>query len=79
VSITLTSPSHTVLTVICPSCRRAVDLECQGLTGFWGYLTYNAYTCPWCRKESHAQSTGAVVSARGHGDEVPSGRSGAGG
>ena len=41
-----------------------IELECRGLQGFWGYLTYNAYVCPHCRKQNHALSTGAVIAAR---------------
>ena len=41
-----------------------MELECEGLQGFWGYLTYNEYFCPHCRKQNHALSTGAVVATR---------------
>jgi hypothetical protein len=67
----LTAPSHVVERVWCASCRRAVDLECRGLPGFWGYRTYNEYFCPYCRKQNHARTPGAVVSVRAWEDDRP--------
>jgi len=63
-SVTLTSPGHIVSTVRCASCGRALDIECEGLPGFWGYRTHNEFFCPYCRKQNHALTSGAVVSAR---------------
>ena len=68
-TVTLTAPSHVIEHVQCASCHRAVDLECQGLPGFWGYRTYNEYFCPYCRKQNHARTSGAVVSARGSAED----------
>ena len=48
----------------CSNCNAALELECEGLQGFWGYLTYNEFFCPRCKKQNHARSPGAVVSAR---------------
>jgi hypothetical protein len=48
----------------CEHCRAEVELECQGLQGFWGYETYNDYHCPRCRKRNIARSPGAVTSVR---------------
>ena len=33
--------AHVVLCVRCAHCHGTADLECEGLQGFWGYLTYN--------------------------------------
>jgi hypothetical protein len=66
-SVTLTSPGHTRSTVECTSCRRAVEIECEGLPGFWGYRTYNEFFCPYCGKQNHALTSGAIVSARAAG------------
>ncbi len=63
-SVTLTAPSHVVVQDACGACHRGLELECAGLQGFWGYLTYNEYFCPYCGKRNHAHSPGAVVSAR---------------
>lgn len=59
-----TMTPHVRLTVVCASCHRPVDLECHGLIGFWGYDSYNEYVCPYCGKQNHALSSGAVISAR---------------
>lgn len=63
------SSAHTIASARCASCQGAIELDCEGLTGFWGYKTYNEYSCPHCGKQNHALSTGAVVAAR-----VPAGR-----
>jgi len=57
-------PAHVRLLVQCAHCRGAVELECVGLSGFWGYKTYNEYACPHCRKQNHERTAGTVVSAR---------------
>ena len=57
-------PAHVHLLVQCAHCRGAVELECVGLSGFWGYKTYNEYFCPHCRKQNHARTAGNIVSAR---------------
>jgi hypothetical protein len=51
-------------TVHCASCRRAVALECEGLSGVASYRTFNEFFCPYCRKQNHALTPGAIVSAR---------------
>ena len=56
--------AHVMLSTQCAHCRAAVELECEGFQGFWGYRTYNEYFCPRCRKQNFQLSTGAVVSAR---------------
>ena len=61
---TATASPHTRLIVHCASCQRAVELESEGLPGFWGYETYNVYVCPHCRKQNHHKTSGAIVSAR---------------
>jgi hypothetical protein len=58
-----------ILRVHCAHCHGAVELECEGLPGFWGYETYNEYFCPHCRKQNHQRSAGAIVSARVPADE----------
>jgi hypothetical protein len=70
-SVTLTAPSHVVQHGQCASCHRAVELQCRGLSGFWGYLTYNEYFCPYCGKQNHARTQGAVVSARAWENDLP--------
>jgi hypothetical protein len=52
------------VSIACASCHRGVNLECEGPPGFWGYQTYNEYFCPFCRKQNHALTLGAVVSTR---------------
>ena len=51
-------------TVHCESCQGLVALECEGLGGTVRYETYNEYLCPYCRKQNHARTAGAIVSAR---------------
>jgi len=64
VSVTLTFPSHVVTAVACTSCHRGLEIECEGLPGFWGHPTYNEFSCPYCGKQNHALTSGAIVSAR---------------
>ncbi len=63
-NVLLTAPPHVILEASCASCHRPLELECEGLQGFWGYQTYNEYFCPHCGKQGHARSSGAIVSAR---------------
>jgi len=60
----VSDPVPVILQVHCAHCEGAVELTCDGLPGFWGYLTYNEYFCPHCRKQNHALSPGAVASVR---------------
>ena len=53
-----------MLCVRCAHCHGTAELECEGRQGFWGYLTYNEYFCPHCRKQNIVRTPGAVVSAR---------------
>lgn len=53
-----------VLKVRCAHCSGRVELECEGLPGFWGYRTYNEFFCPHCRKQNHQLTPGAIVEAR---------------
>jgi hypothetical protein len=55
---------HVILRVRCAHCQGGVELECDGLPGFWGYKTYNEYLCPHCRKQNHERTPGAIISAR---------------
>ena len=64
IEVTTTAPAHSLLHVRCSHCQRAIELECKGLQGFWGYNTYNEYFCPHCRKQNHQLSSGAIVSVR---------------
>jgi hypothetical protein len=52
------------LTENCKSCGQSVELECEGVSGVSGYQTHNEYVCPHCRKQNHARTSGAIVSAR---------------
>lgn len=63
--------AHVVLCVRCAHCHGAVELECEGLQGFWGYETYNEYFCPHCRKQNHERTPGAVITARVPTDSDP--------
>ena len=65
----MSDPVSVILRVHCASCDGAVELECDGLPGFWGYRTYNEYFCPHCRKLNHVLSSGAVVATRVPRDE----------
>jgi hypothetical protein len=56
--------AHVTRRARCEHCAAAVELECQGLPGFWGYETFNEYHCPRCRKRNLVRSPGAVISAR---------------
>jgi hypothetical protein len=67
----MAAPQHVILRVRCASCRGVVELECEGLPGFWGYRTYNEYACPHCRKQNHALSPGAVIVARAAWNDNP--------
>ena len=60
----MAEPEPVILRVRCAHCDGAVELECEGLPGFWGYQTYNEYACPHCRKQNHVRSSGAVIVAR---------------
>jgi hypothetical protein len=62
---------HVIVNVSCASCHRAIELECEGLPGFWGYRTHNEFFCPYCHKQNHALTSGAVVSARAAVDAAP--------
>jgi hypothetical protein len=55
---------HVILRTRCTSCHGAVELECEGLQGFWGYQTYNEYICPHCKKKNIQQSSGTIISTR---------------
>jgi hypothetical protein len=60
----MSETAHVITRSRCAHCGSAVELECEGLPGFWGYPTYNEYFCPHCRKQNHTRSTGAVISTR---------------
>ena len=57
-------PETTTSHVRCDVCGSALALTCEGLQGFWGYRTYNAYFCPHCNKQNHALTSGAIIGAR---------------
>jgi hypothetical protein len=48
----------------CKSCGNPVELECDGIEGVAGYRTHNEYLCPYCKKQNHALTSGAIASAR---------------
>jgi hypothetical protein len=50
--------------VQCESCRRAVELECEGISGVAGYETFNEYLCPHCRKLNRPRTPGHIISIR---------------
>jgi hypothetical protein len=45
-------------------CEAPLELLTEGLPGFWGYHTFNAYICPRCGKQSHERTAGAIASVR---------------
>jgi hypothetical protein len=53
-----------VVHVTCSSCDRLVDLECRGLSGYLAYPAYHEYFCPYCRKQNHARTPGAIIAVR---------------
>ncbi len=53
----------TRLEVHCTSCTRAVELECEGISGVSGYETYNEYFCPHCRKLNQPKTPGHIIAA----------------
>jgi hypothetical protein len=55
---------NVIIHVECANCHGAVQLVCEGLSGFWGYRTYNEYFCPRCKKQNHALTPGAIVSSQ---------------
>jgi hypothetical protein len=55
---------HVLQRARCAHCDAELELECEPLSGFYGYRTYNEYFCPRCRKQNHARTTGAIVAAR---------------
>ena len=57
-------PVRVVVGVNCTNCNAAIELECDGLTGYNEYRTYNDFFCPKCRKLNHARTPGAIVSVR---------------
>ena len=61
----MTMPPHVIARVHCETCHKPVELECKGFDGFWGYKSYNEYTCPHCEKRNVALCSGTIVSARG--------------
>jgi hypothetical protein len=54
---------HVTVRVACTSCNGAVELECKGFPGFWGYPSFFEYLCPHCGKQNHAKTSGTIVSA----------------
>ena len=54
----------TIRNVACTNCRAARVLECEGLPAYAGYETQNEFFCPKCKKQNHAQTPGAIVSAK---------------
>lgn len=55
---------HLFVRVRCASCDAPLELECEGLPGFWGYQTYNEFHCPQCRKRNFQRTSGAIVAVR---------------
>jgi RecJ-like exonuclease len=58
----------------CKSCGGAVEIESEGAAGVAGYRTHNEYFCPHCRKQNHALTSGAIVSARASQPDTATGR-----
>jgi hypothetical protein len=50
--------------VHCDSCRRPVELDCEGISGVAGYETFNEYFCPHCRKLNRPRTPGHILSIR---------------
>jgi hypothetical protein len=50
--------------VHCDSCRGAVELDCEGISGVAGYETFNEYSCPHCRKLNRPRTPGHILSIR---------------
>ena len=50
--------------VPCGSCRREVELVCEGIAGVAGYETYQEYFCPYCRKLNRPRTPGHIISIR---------------
>jgi hypothetical protein len=60
----MAEPARVTMLVRCAHCDQPVELESEGLPGFWGYRTYNEYLCPHCRKQNHQLTDGGIVAAR---------------
>jgi hypothetical protein len=52
------------LIVACESCKRPVELECEGIAGVAGYETFQEYFCPYCRKVNRPRTPGHIIAAR---------------
>ena len=53
-----------VVKVACDSCRRGVELECEGIPFYPGYETFNEFICPHCRKKNVAKTPGEILAVR---------------
>lgn len=62
--MSMSPPRPVVAIENCASCRGAVALTCEGISGYAGYRTFNEYLCPHCQKLNHTLTFGAIVSAR---------------
>ena len=62
--VVMSPPRHLLVTERCASCGGSVELDCEGISGYAGYQTYNEYLCPLCQKLNHARTFGAIVSTR---------------
>lgn len=68
VSVNATSSPVRVV-VQCDSCKRPVELECEGLSGVAGYEIYQEYLCPYCRKVNRPRTPGHILLVRAAGWE----------
>jgi phage FluMu protein Com len=63
-SLGMSPPRHVLVTERCSSCDGSVELDCEGISGYAGYQTYNEYLCPHCQKLNHALTFGVILAAR---------------
>jgi hypothetical protein len=61
-----------VVSTKCPTCERAIDVECQSGSGF-GHMPFHAVDCPdtRCRGRMHLKVPGPIVDVRWTGDAGP--------
>lgn len=54
----------TSVRVQCESCKGAVALDCEGLSGVASYETFQEFFCPRCRKVNRPRTPGHIVAVR---------------
>lgn len=60
----MTEQAHVIVKLHCAHCRGVVELECEGVPTYPGYLTFNEFTCPVCHKLNRPRTPGGIVAAR---------------